>query len=107
MASVSSDVHATDITATPEWTALAEHHAAVSGRHLRELFADDPERATALTAAGADLVALGRPFLATPDLVERLRLGAPLNPVREQHLMYTGAATGYTDYPTMDLAPRR
>ena len=32
----------TDITATPEWTALAEHHAAVAARHLRELFADDP-----------------------------------------------------------------
>src|SRR5918998_6949942 len=46
----------TDITSTPEWTALAEHHAAVADRHLRELFADDPERATALTATGADLV---------------------------------------------------
>jgi glucose-6-phosphate isomerase len=49
-------VSITDITATPEWKALAEHHAAVSGRHLRELFADDPERATALTTTGADLV---------------------------------------------------
>jgi N-ethylmaleimide reductase len=35
-----------------------------------------------LLAAGADLIALGRPFLANPDLVERLRTGAPLNPVR-------------------------
>ncbi|MEV3924800.1 hypothetical protein [Actinomadura coerulea] len=60
-----------------------------------------------LVAAGADLIALGRPFLANPDLVERLRLGAPLNPVQEQHLMYTGTATGYTDYPTMGLAARR
>jgi glucose-6-phosphate isomerase len=45
-----------DIPASPEWAALADHHAAVSGRHLRELFAEDPERASALTAAGADLV---------------------------------------------------
>lgn len=30
-----------------------------------------------MLAAGADLVALGRPFLANPDLVERLRRGAP------------------------------
>src|SRR5919199_1147867 len=51
-----TSVSTTDITATPEWSALAEHHAAVAGRHLRELFADDPERATALTATGADLV---------------------------------------------------
>ncbi|MGH3586997.1 MAG: glucose-6-phosphate isomerase [Pseudonocardia sp.] len=46
----------TDITATPEWSALAEHHAAVSGRHLRELFDADPDRAAAMTATGADLV---------------------------------------------------
>jgi len=45
-----------DITATPEWAALAEHHAAVGDLHLRDLFAGDPERAEALTASGADLV---------------------------------------------------
>jgi glucose-6-phosphate isomerase len=49
-------VSTTDITSTPEWSALAEHHTAVSGRHLRELFAEDPGRAEALTATGADLV---------------------------------------------------
>ncbi|MBR8744783.1 alkene reductase [Nocardiopsis sp. MG754419] len=51
--------------------------------------------------AGADLVALGRPFLANPDLVERIRTGAPVNPVRDKYLMYVGGATGYTDYPTL------
>ncbi len=45
-----------DITATPEWTALAQHHAAVAALHLRELFDTDPDRAAALTATGADLV---------------------------------------------------
>ncbi|WP_037677177.1 alkene reductase [Streptomyces griseus] len=55
-----------------------------------------------LLAAGADLVALGRPFLANPDLVTRLRRGAPLNAVRDRYLMYTGGATGYTDYPALD-----
>ncbi|MGW0185872.1 alkene reductase [Streptomyces sp. NPDC003362] len=58
-----------------------------------------------LLAAGADLVALGRPFLANPDLVARLRLGAPLNPVRDRYLMYVGGATGYTDYPTLAESP--
>ena len=47
---------ATDITSTPEWSALTEHHAAISGTHLREFFAHDPGRAAALTATGADLV---------------------------------------------------
>jgi glucose-6-phosphate isomerase len=54
-ANEATDVTA-DIATTPEWAALAEHHAAVAGRHLRELFAEDPDRASALTAAGADLV---------------------------------------------------
>ncbi|GAA2560943.1 MULTISPECIES: alkene reductase [Streptomyces] len=54
-----------------------------------------------LLAAGADLIALGRAFLANPDLVERLRIGAPLNPVRDEYAMYTGGETGYTDYPTL------
>ncbi|MEV7275675.1 alkene reductase [Streptomyces sp. NPDC093111] len=55
-----------------------------------------------LLAAGADLISLGRSFLANPDLVGRMRAGAPLNAVREQYLMYTGGAAGYTDYPTLD-----
>ncbi|MGC0331538.1 N-ethylmaleimide reductase [Streptomyces sp. SAI-170] len=54
-----------------------------------------------MLAGGADLVALGRPFLANPDLVERLRRGAPLNPVRERYFMYTGGAAGYNDYPAL------
>ncbi|WP_205718523.1 glucose-6-phosphate isomerase [Actinomadura sp. WMMA1423] len=44
-----------DITESPEWTALAEHHAAIAGRHLRELFADDPDRADRMTVAAGDL----------------------------------------------------
>ncbi|WP_431042546.1 alkene reductase [Streptomyces sp. P1-3] len=54
-----------------------------------------------LLDAGADLIALGRAFLANPDLVERLRIGAPLNQVRDQHMMYVGGETGYTDYPAL------
>ncbi|MFE5797194.1 alkene reductase [Streptomyces sp. NPDC056503] len=54
-----------------------------------------------LLAAGADLVSLGRAFLANPDLVERLRTGAPLNPLREANWMYSGDEVGYNDYPTL------
>jgi len=43
------------IDETPEWDALTAHHAAIGDRHLRELFADDPDRGTALTVSGADL----------------------------------------------------
>ncbi|MFJ9543915.1 alkene reductase [Streptomyces sp. NPDC101225] len=55
--------------------------------------------AEAMLAAGADLVAVGRPFLANPGLVHRLRTGAPLNAVRDKYLIYVGGETGYTDYP--------
>ncbi|MGI5221771.1 alkene reductase [Nocardia sp. CA-290969] len=55
-------------------------------------------------AAGADLIALGRAFLANPDLVHRLRIGAPLNEIREGHLMYVGGPEGYTDYPVLPEA---
>ncbi|WP_328390342.1 alkene reductase [Nocardia sp. NBC_00416] len=54
-----------------------------------------------LLAAGADLIALGRAFLANPDLVQRLRIGATLNEIRDAHLMYVGGPEGYTDYPTL------
>ena len=48
----------------------------------------------------ADLVAYGRPFISNPDLVRRLREGAPLNELRADKL-YGGGAEGYTDYPTL------
>jgi glucose-6-phosphate isomerase len=51
-----ADDYPADITATPEWAALAEHYGAVADLHLRTLFADDPGRADALTVSGADLV---------------------------------------------------
>ncbi|MDR6980329.1 2,4-dienoyl-CoA reductase-like NADH-dependent reductase (Old Yellow Enzyme family) [Streptomyces sp. 3330] len=57
-------------------------------------------------AVGAQqLIALGRPFLANPDLVDRLRLGAPLNPLRDRYLMYVGGAVGYTDCPALADGP--
>ncbi len=45
-----------DVTATPEWKTLAAHYEDVSGRHLRDLFAEDPERASRLTAQAVDLL---------------------------------------------------
>ncbi|MEU5883792.1 glucose-6-phosphate isomerase [Spirillospora sp. NPDC047279] len=44
-----------DITESSEWAALAEHHAAVAGTHLRELFAGDPGRVDRMAVSAADL----------------------------------------------------
>ena len=46
---------------------------------------------------GADLVAFGKPYIANPDLVTRLRRNAPLNQP-DQTTFYGGGAEGYTDY---------
>jgi glucose-6-phosphate isomerase len=43
------------IDQTPEWRALADHHAATRDLHLRDLFAADPDRATRCTADAAGL----------------------------------------------------
>ena len=56
-----------------------------------------------LAAGKVDLVAFGRPFIANPDLVERLKTGAELaqpNPAT----IYGGGAEGYTDYPVATVA---
>lgn len=56
--------------------------------------------ARAIEEGQADLIAYGVPFLANPDLVERFRIGAPLNPP-DVSTFYRGGAQGYTDYPTL------
>ncbi len=61
------------------------------------------DRATAETALSeqrADLLAFGRPFLANPDLVERMRAGAVLN-APGMSTFYTPDAKGYTNYPAL------
>ncbi len=57
------------------------------------------ERGVKTLAAGlGDLIAFGRPFIANPDLPQRIANGWPLNPV-DPATMYGGTAEGYTDYP--------
>lgn len=55
----------------------------------------------ALELGRADLVCMGRPFISNPDLVERLRRGAPLNQL-DARTLYGGGAQGYTDYPFLE-----
>jgi N-ethylmaleimide reductase len=54
-----------------------------------------------LAANEADLIAFGKPFISNPDLVERLKSGAPLN-TPDKATFYGGGAKGYTDYPALD-----
>ncbi|TIS86704.1 alkene reductase [Mesorhizobium sp.] len=66
----------------------------------------DLELATSHLAEGkADLFAFGRPFIANPDLVERLQTSAPLAQINPATI-YGGGAAGYTDYPAIAAASR-
>lgn len=61
----------------------------------------DRARAEAdLAADKGELVAFGRPFIANPDLVTRLRTDAPLN-APDFSTFYTPGPRGYNDYPTL------
>jgi 2,4-dienoyl-CoA reductase-like NADH-dependent reductase (Old Yellow Enzyme family) len=61
----------------------------------------NPGTAEELLAKGeADAAAFGRLFIANPDLVERIRLGAPLNRWSKE-TFYEGGPGGYIDYPAL------
>jgi len=55
---------------------------------------------SALKAGQADLIAFARPYLANPDLVQRMRAGAAMNAV-DMTTFYTPGPKGYTDYPVL------
>ncbi len=78
-------------------------------RKLRQAFSgvfilaggfDGASAERALVEKRADLIAFGRPFLANPDLVERLRLNARLN-APDPSTFYVPGPKGYTDYPAL------
>ncbi|MFH2067166.1 MAG: alkene reductase [Pseudomonadota bacterium] len=54
-----------------------------------------------LTAGKCDLIAVGRPFIANPDLVTRWKTGAAVNEV-DMATFYTPGPKGYTDYPALN-----
>lgn len=61
----------------------------------------DAARAESDLAAGkCDLIAVGKPFLANPDLVARWKTGAAVN-APDMDTFYTPGAKGYTDYPAL------
>jgi N-ethylmaleimide reductase len=57
----------------------------------------------AVESGHADAVAFGRLFIANPDLVQRLKLNAPLNAPNPK-TFYTPDEAGYIDYPALDQA---
>ena len=67
-----------------------------------ESFSADTAR-EAIRSGSADAVAFGKSAIANPDLVERFRINAPLNPP-EPTTFYADGPNGYTDYPFLETA---
>ncbi|MFL9826667.1 alkene reductase [Rhodoplanes sp. SY1] len=84
-----------------DWTALRR---AFKGAYVANNGYTPALAEAALAEGRADLVAFGKAYIANPDLVERLRRGAPLNPP-DQTTFYGGGAKGYTDYPVLQPQP--
>ena len=68
----------------------------VAGRY------DKPRAEAILNNQHADLVAFGRPFIANPDLPDRLARNIPLADFDASSL-FGGGVSGYSTYPTADI----
>ena len=55
----------------------------------------------AIAAGGADTVAFGVPYIANPDLVQRLRQRCAAEQTRSVGTFYGESGKGYTDYPAL------
>jgi N-ethylmaleimide reductase len=82
----------------PNNAALFRH--AFSGPLISAAAYTPESAAVAIEGGQVDAVAFGRLFIANPDLVARVRLGAELN-LPERATFYGGGAHGYTDYPVL------
>ncbi len=86
--------------------AIREQWSGVMMLNPHAAYADFPAGPAQLSVVDdglADIVAFGTAFIANPDLVERLRLGARLT-TADESTFYLGDERGYTDYPSMQAA---
>ncbi|MGV9306117.1 glucose-6-phosphate isomerase [Nonomuraea sp. NPDC003727] len=80
-----------DITRSGEWAALKANHEAVAGRHLRELFAEDPGRVERMSMTAGDLYLDYSKHRATAETMELLLALAERAGLRERiEAMFSG-----------------
>ena len=85
-----------------DWAALKAAYRAKGGKGVW-MVNNGYDRETAIEAVEsgyADVVAFGKPFIANPDLVRRLKEEAPLNEL-DGSTLYGGGEQGYTTYPAL------
>ncbi|GAA2671799.1 glucose-6-phosphate isomerase [Nonomuraea recticatena] len=80
-----------DISRSGEWAALKANHEAVAGKHLRELFAEDPGRAERMSLTAGDLYLDYSKHRATAETMELLLALARKAGLRERiEAMFSG-----------------
>lgn len=76
--------------------------AAFGGPYIVNEGLDLDSAQAVLDAGEADAVGFGKLFISNPDLVARLKTGAPLTPW-EMATFYAPGPEGYVDYPALEL----
>ncbi|HEY3942281.1 MAG TPA: glucose-6-phosphate isomerase [Acidimicrobiales bacterium] len=108
----------TDLSATDEWRAVADQHARIADRHLRELFEADPGRADRLRVEAGDLlldyskhrvddealghlVALGR-RAGVAERRDAMFAGAPINTTERRAVLHVALRMARRDQLVVD-----
>lgn len=78
---------------------LADFREVFKGPLMGNCGYDQASAEKAIAEGHADMIAIGRPFISNPDLIERYRNGWPLTDPGDPATWYGGGAEGYTDYP--------
>lgn len=88
----------TRLNQTPEWTALGKHREQLGKTHLRQLFADDPERGTGYSLRVGDLYVDYSKQLVTDETLRLLRELAAATGVAElRDAMFRGDKINTTE----------
>ncbi len=81
---------------------LAEFRAVYKGAIIGNCGYDREAAEAAIASSNADMIAFGRSFISTPDLVSRFQNHQELNSAPDQDTLYSFGSEGYTDYPTYE-----
>ena len=103
-----SGVEARPLRQRPAWSALERHHAAIAGRHLRELFAADGSRGDRLAAEAVGLYLDYSKNRITGETIELLaRLAGESGLEERREAMFRGERINVTeDRPVLHVALR-
>ena len=79
---------------------IAEIRSIYDGVLMGNCGYDREQAESAIVNGHADIIAFGRPYISTPDLVDRFANNWELNPEADVSIWYSFDAKGYNDFPT-------